>query len=175
MEDDNLSLDVGVGYISSLLDSDGLSDAMPDAMESDYIGGMAAHLIAGFGDFVLIGEYVAGLDDAIEVSAVDSVDGAGNVIGSTDEITNHATPAAWNLEVGYTFGESDITVAFGVQGTNNPGGILAETRMAATVGFGLTEGVSLAFQYGHDEDYDEVDGGTGGSADSVTVKLAYEF
>ena len=175
LENDELSLDVGIGYLSSLLDSDGLTDSMPDGMDSDYVGGIAAHLVAGVGDFVLIGEYVAGLDDAIEVNSVDILDGAGNVIGSTDETVNHGRPAAWNLEVGYTFDENDITVAFGVQGTKNLGGILPEIRLVSSVGFGLTEGLSLAIQYAHDEDYDVVDGGTGNSADGVTAQLAYEF
>ena len=175
IENDSMSMDVGVGYISSLLDSDGLTDGMPDGLESDYIGGVAAYLVAGFGDFVLIGEYVTGLDDAIEVGTVDIVDASDNVIGTTEETINHGQPAAWNLEVAYTFAERDIAVAVGFQGTKNLAGILPETRLVTTVGFGLTEGLSLAFQYAHDEDYDEADGGTGGSADSVTAKLAYEF
>jgi len=53
--------------------------------------------------------------------------------------------------------------------------ILPETRFVTSVGFGLTEGLSLALQYAHEEDYDVADGGTGGSADNVTAKLAYEF
>lgn len=175
MENDDLSLDVGVGYINSLLDSDGLTDAMGDGMESDYIGGMTVHLIAGFGDFGFIGEYVTGLDDAIEVSEVEVVDGAGDVITTTEETTNHGKPAAWNVEAAYTFAEQDITIAVAFQGTKNLGGILPETRLLSTVGFGLAEGLSLSFQYCHDEDYGTADGGSDASADSVTANLAYEF
>ena len=162
VERDDLGLEIGVGYISSLLDSDGLTDAMADGMETDYVGGLAAHVVAGFGDVVLIGEYVAGLDDAVEVSAA-------------DEVTNHSKPAAWNLEAAYTFGASEVTAAAAMQGTKNLGGILPELRLVATVGFGLDEGLSLAFQYAHDEDYDVAEGGTGEAADSATAKLAYEF
>lgn len=175
MENDTFTLDTGVGYISSLLDSDGLSDAMADGLESDYVGGVAVHVVAGFGDLTLIGEYVAGLDDAVEVSEEDVLDGAGNVVATTETTTNHGQPAAWNAEAGYTFGDSDITLAVAVQGTKNLGGILPEMRILSTVGFGLADGLSLAFQYAHDEDYDVVDGGTGDSADSVTALMSYEF
>jgi len=175
MENDTFSMDIGVDYINSLLDSDGLTDGMPDALESDYVGGIAAHVVAGFADFHLIGEVVVGLDDAVEVSTVDIVDGAGNIIGSTDETTNHGSPAAWNIEVGYTFSDKDVCFALGIQGTKNLGGILPETRFVTSVGFGLTEGLSLSLQYAHDEDYDVADGGTGGSAENVTTLLAYEF
>ncbi len=160
MDSENISLDVGIGYLSSLLDSDGLTDSMPDGLESDYVGGLVVHFVAEFGDVMVIGEYVSGLDDAVELA---------------EEIVNHGKPAAWNLEAGYTFGEIDITVALAVQVTNNLGGILPEMRVVSSVGFGLAEGLNLAFQYGHDEDYEVVDGGTGGSADSITAQLAYEF
>jgi len=177
MENDAMSLDAGLGYISSLLDSDGLSDAMPDGMESDYVGGIAAHVVIGFGDFVLIGEIVAGLDDAVEVSGADVADGSDDTAATAtvETITNHGKPSAWNAEAAYTFGESEVTIAVGVQGTKNLGGILPETRFLSTVGFELAEGLSLAFQYAHDEDYDVINGGTGDSADSVTTLLSYEF
>ncbi len=42
-------------------------------------------------------------------------------------------------------------------------------------GIELFESTTLAIEYTHDEDYDAVDGGTGDSADIITVQLAAEF
>jgi hypothetical protein len=52
---------------------------------------------------------------------------------------------------------------------------LPEERYMGTISVGLVDGLSLALEYAHDEDYGKSDGGTGDEADTITVQLALEF
>ena len=170
-ENDAFCLDVGVGYINNLTDSDGLSDALDEMQDEldddeslelrDYVDGINVHAILGFGPVIFIGEYTASLDD-IELNYFD---------GTVDTVETLEKLNAWNLEVGYTFtvGEKEVVIALGCQGTDNMGDVLPETRILGSVGYGIFENTALALEYLHDE-YENDD-----EADVITAQLAIEF
>jgi len=158
-EQEGFSLDVGISYMNSMGDSDGLSGILEeeDMLDVDYVDGFGAYAIANVGPISLIGEYITALDD----------------FGDED----NSQPMSFNVEAGYTFDLSGMesTVAVAYQGTDDMAGNLPESRILASFGIGIFEGTTLAFEYAHDEDYDVADGGTDESADTFTAQLAYEF
>ena len=88
MENDRMSLDIGVGFINTLEDSDGISDHLGEdttGAMADHVAGMAVHGVLGFGGIALIGEYVG----ATENFAASELPWDGN----------GAQPAAWNVEL----------------------------------------------------------------------------
>ncbi|MBN2231391.1 MAG: LbtU family siderophore porin [Deltaproteobacteria bacterium] len=162
-ENEQFSFDIGGGWISSIGDSDALGDALPGEI-NDHVDGLAAHAIISWSGLTLIGEYV-GANDDFEA-------------GELDFRGQGAEPETWNIELGYTFavGEREAFVAAAWQGSDEALALeLPEDRWLAAAGIGIFEGLSLAVEYAHDEDYDESDGGTGDEADTVTVQLALEF
>ena len=156
---DSLSLDIGMSYMNSIGDSDGLGDILKEKnlLTADYVDGIGAYAIAHVGPVSLIGEYITALDD----------------IG--DE-TNFQ-PMAFNIETGYAFHirglESSVAIAW--QGTDDMAGYLPESRFLGSFAIGIFPGTTFAVEWAHDRDYDKADGGTDESADAVTGQLAYEF
>ncbi len=153
---DTLDINAHLGYLSSVIDSDGLSESLD--LSADYVGGLAAQIsvkIAGVG---LIGEYITAIDDY-------------QPIGSTS-----SKPKAYYTEANYSL-ELGLPLLFALvySGTDDLVGIFPETRLAAIAGVELADGLGLKLEYSHDTDYDVADGGTGEEADAVTVQLAYEF
>lgn len=161
-ETENFSLDIGAGWINNIADSDGLGGWIEDSGFSlkDYVGGITGYAILNFAPFIVIAEYVTAMDD----------------IEFTDN-TKIESPSAYNIELGYTFemAGKETTLGIAYQGTEECGGILPESRLAASIGVGLGEYVGVALEYAHDEDYSETDGGTGDEADIVTMQLVLEF
>ena len=162
LEGDNMAIDIGAGWINNIADSDGLGGWIDDSGFNlkDYVGGLTGHVILTFTPFMVIGEYVAAMDDI--------------------EFTNNPkleSPSAYNIELGYTFElmGKETTLGVAYQGTDKCGGILPETRLVASIGVGLGENVAVALEYAHNDDYDVSDGGTGDEADIFTVQLALEF
>jgi hypothetical protein len=84
-EQEGFSLDVGISYMNSMGDSDGLSGILEeeDMLEVDYVDGFGAYAVAAIGPFSLIGEYITALDD----------------FGDEDD----SQPMAFSVEAGYTF------------------------------------------------------------------------
>ena len=157
-EQESFSIDVGVSYINSMGDSDGLSEVLAeeDLLGSDYVDGLGVYAIAAIGPVSLIGEYITALDD---------FDG------------DDSQPMAFNFETGYSFALAGRESTFGVayQGTDDLAGILPESRILTTLSVTIFPATTFSIEYAHDEDYDEDEGGTGESADTVTGQLAYEF
>ncbi len=153
------AIDVGMSYINSLGDSDGLSEILKEdaLLEADYVGGFGAYAIAAIGPVSLVGEYITALDN----------------FGGFDD----NQPMAFNIEAGYTFEIRGVesTAAVAYQGTDDMIGHLPESRILASFGIGIFKGTTLAFEYAHDEDYDTAVGGTDESADTFTAQLVYEF
>jgi len=164
-ENNDMSLDIGVDWINNMVDSDGLGDWIEEEGLAlrEYAGGFCVHAIFNTGPFNMIGEYVGGTDDP-EFS-----DG-----GPFEEVD---ALSAWNVEFGYAFNmiDKESTFAIAYQGTDECAGFLPEKRYMASVGMALGEYVGLALEYAHDEDYDINEGGTGDSADILTLQLAIEF
>lgn len=176
MENDTLSLDVGVSLINSMENSGLISDTFseddnedgePDVDITnmrDHISGIGAYGVLGFSGFSLIGEYVGALDDF--------------AVGELAFRGMGAQPAAWNVELGYTLALADkeTTVALAWQGTDEALGLgLPQDRYLAALSVGIFDNTALSLEWLHDEDYDTGDDGTGGDADSGTVQVAVEF
>ena len=162
-ENDSVSLDLGVYYINNIGDSDLLTEFLPDEID-DYVEGYGVHGIFNIGPFSLIGEYMESGDE-FEVGEL--------AFGS-----DGAEPAAWNVEAGYTFelAGKETTLAIGYQGTDEALALeLPETRLMGSVAMEIFDSTSLAFEWTHDEDYDESDGGTGEDTDIATIQLGVEF
>ena len=159
LETDAMSLDVGIGYINNLFDSDGMSDIL-DGLEGDlddYVGGIALHGVFSFGPITLIGEYVGAMDDP-------ELNDGGTIVEGDK-------PSAWNAEVGYTFemAGKETVVGLACQGTDNMENELPETRVMGAVAVGILENTTLALEYLHDE-FESDD-----EADVITAQLAIEF
>ena len=180
-EKDNFSMDLGVDFISNILDSNGLGDGFLEAQEEfvslnpngsyelkKYVAGLGAHIVMNLGPACLVGEYIGSLDD-IEYNTDDGA-------GTTAAIKTDG-PTAFHVEGAYTIEamEKEITLAATYQATDNLAGVLPETRIGASAGIALTDGLDLTVEYLHDEDYDVADGGTGESGEAVTFQLALEF
>ena len=165
LENDSMSLDLGVGWINNLASSDSLTDYLGSGAEiQDYPAGLTAHLTLGYGPFMLIGEYLGALD-AFQASEL--------VFNGTG-----AEPNAWNIEAALTWEikGKETTFAVGYQKTDESLDLgLPEERMIASVGVGIMDNTSLAVEYLSDEDYSVNDGGTGNDANGATLQLAVEF
>ncbi len=156
LQNDTLDINAHLGYLSSVIDSDELSENLD--LTANYVGGLAAQVsvkVAGVG---LIGEYITAIDDYQPIDRDSSKPKA------------YSTEASYSLELGLP-----LLFALVYSGTDDLVGIFPETRLAAIAGVELAEGLGLKLEYSHDTDYDVADGGTGEEADAVTVQLAYEF
>ncbi|OGT18885.1 MAG: hypothetical protein A2V90_02560 [Gammaproteobacteria bacterium RBG_16_57_12] len=170
MEGEGTALDVGVGYISALNDSDTLQerfdmdgDGIYSAIQN-YVGGYSAHLAYSQGPLNVIAEYVTAADpfDSAELT----FNGQG------------AEPSAYNLELGYNFelGGKAATLAIAQQATDESQALgLPETRALLGLSMELYEATCLAAEFARDEDYSVNDGGTGNSANTFTLQLAVSF
>ncbi|MBK5940234.1 LbtU family siderophore porin [Halochromatium roseum] len=184
-EREDLTWTIGAGYINDLGDSDSLQDSVADnraALQleiaelrpeeaeqfsldpTERTGGWTANLGLVYRNVNLIGEYLSasGRFDPDSLS----FKGKG------------AEPAAWNIELGYSFEvfgkESVAAVAY--QGTSEAVNLeLPETRWAVGWSIGLFDGTALSFEYAHDKDYSTRDGGTGNNANAFVAQLAVEF
>ncbi|MCB2182875.1 MAG: LbtU family siderophore porin [Desulfobulbaceae bacterium] len=167
-ETGDFSYDVGLDWISNMSDTDGvggfLEDNLADPEIEDYVAGFGAHFLLAYGPFNFFAEYVGALD---EFEA-----------GEIDYDNDGAEPEAWGVEIGYVVEVQgkDVSLALSYQGTDEALALeLPEDRYLAGVSLGLLENTRLSFEYFHDEDYDENEGGTGNDADAATLQLAVEF
>lgn len=165
MEIEGGAIDANLSWINDLGESDGFEI---DPAGADNVPGWAASVVLGWGDVTLIGEYL---------TALDGFEGDGIEFGDAG-----AEPSAWTVEIAYGFdlGGRDATAAVGYQGTSEAVGDadslgLPERRALVGLSAEMTEGVALSAEWKRDEDYGEAEGGTGKSADTVTVQLAAEF
>ncbi|MFO7606647.1 MAG: LbtU family siderophore porin [Desulfurivibrionaceae bacterium] len=166
-EAETVSFDIGGGWISSIRDSDGLSDILgaivedpldplSPFVETEYIQGYSAHLIAGLGPLTLIAEYLTAADD---------------LLAANPFVTNSRI-SAYNVEAGVFFplAGRDAYVAVGYQETDEAlWAGLAEKRIVTAVAVEIMDGTSLALEWLNEEDYDGVD------SDIYTLQLAAEF
>ncbi|MGM0425354.1 MAG: LbtU family siderophore porin [Thermodesulfobacteriota bacterium] len=160
----DLELDLQLGYMNNMADTDGISDELDDEVRDYVDGGFARALLASRG-FTFIAEYISALEDFEENELQFDSDGA--------------RPSAWNLELGYSFDFQgrETTLAAAYQGTDQALGLdLPEHRYLAVASMGLFDNLAtLSLEYAYDEDYSESKGGTGDEAHTVTTQLAVEF
>ncbi len=165
MEGDGYSLDVGLDYISSLADTDGVYDGLgsPASMTS-LVSGTALHAIYNKDALSVIFEYVA--SDEFDVA-----DLAFNAQG--------ATVSAFNIEAGYGFDWG--TAAIGYQASEEALGLgLPETRILFSISHEIFEDTTLSYEHAMDDDYaaSDTDGtlnGSGGDGSTSTIQLAVSF
>ena len=161
MESEWGTVDANLSWINDLGESDGVEI---DPAGADNVPGWAASVVLGWGDVTLIGEYLA---------ALDGFGGDGLEFGGTG-----AEPSAWTIEAAYGFdlGGRAATAAASYQGTGEASDLeLPERRLLVGLSVEMAEGLGLSAEWKSDEDYGEAEGGTGKSADTVTVQLAAEF
>ncbi len=157
----------GIDYMNDLADSDGFTEALEEELDgglSDTVGGLAVHALFSMQNFTLMGEYVTAIDEFAETDLEFNEGGA--------------EPKAWQIEAAYEFDVYSLPsfVAVSYQGTEDALELeLPETRYSIGVGAEVYKNTALSLEWARDEDYDEADGGTGESADSVTLQLAVEF
>jgi hypothetical protein len=115
-----------------------------------------------------------------------------------DELGNpvRIRPAAWQVTLGYQFdwnpwmviGTQGNYIAFGysesrymagvsrvLNGALSRSGAVPKRRYLVSVGEWVLDGVRIAFEYSHIEDYLEHEGGTGRTADGFFSQLTYEW
>ncbi|MCU7905436.1 MAG: LbtU family siderophore porin [Candidatus Thiodiazotropha sp. (ex Epidulcina cf. delphinae)] len=147
-ENDQFSLNAGLGYINDIGDSDGLIDYAGTV--HDRIGGLAFHVLMQTGPFTLIGE----------------------TITSLDEFPTGEKPGAFSVEGGYGFAVADreATLAVGYQGTNDAELTeLPEAILLTTFSVGLMEGAAIGLEYARAEAYDD------SHSNNLTIQFAAEF
>lgn len=157
-EKESWNIAVDTSYTSSLFDSDLLAEEFDTAATGDYIPGFGVQGIFGVGNFTLIGEYIAAIEDL-------DVEGA------------KINPYTFNVEgaVVIELMGHDTAFALAWQGSEDLAEILPEQRFMASIGISLFEDTALTLEYAYDKDYDENDGGSDDTSKSLTAQLAYEF
>jgi hypothetical protein len=167
-ESEGFAVDAGIDWINNIGDSDAVGDYLTDDVAIDaideYIQGFATHAVFTLGPLRLIGEYVTALDE-FDLAEID-FDGRG------------AEPEAMIFEASYTIRlfNRETVFALGWQTTDEALALgLPETRYLGAVNICLFDHTLLAFEYLHDEDYDESRGGTGKDGHAATVQLAVEY
>ena len=163
---------VGISYINNLLDSDGVSGFIEDELGGFDTVGHDYDLAAA--DFNM-GVNVGGLGILFEYLETESIDEdlalAG--FGKVDESLTVA-----HLEFNYTATISgrEFTWAAAVQQTEEAQFLgLPETRASIGMGVGVTENILVGVEIWSDQDYDEEDGGTDESANTVVIQVAAGF
>lgn len=160
------AIDVGIGYISNVADSDGLTNGLGGNATAlgGYVAGIEGHAAVSYGNAILRGAYLT----AVEPFRAGEL--AFNGQG--------AEPAAWHVEAAYTLPilTRDTTLAVTAQGTREALALaLPETRLGGAVTINVVEHCAVTAEYLHDKDYATSDGGTGNTGHTATLKLAVDF
>ena len=151
----DLGLTVGISYLSSIADTDGL-EGETSGLVTDTVGGFSAFISASLMDKAFIeAEYLGAMDG---IAAGDmSFDGG-----------DDASPKAWNLELGYAVTE-DVEVAIRYEGSDDLDNFQPESQYGLVVNYGIFEGTALLVEYLHGElENDD-------ARDLLTTQLAIEF
>lgn len=154
---------IGVDYISSLAESDSLSEA-PEAgfeYQSDD-GGISVAANWERDNVVFMGEYLTAIDDIVWSNGINSL---------------NAEPSAIHLEVslGTDIQGRNYTFAVAAQQTDEAGGALPEQRLSFGCSTTVYDGLGVGLEFWHDVDYDQNEGGSGNSANNIVLQLAAEI
>jgi hypothetical protein len=153
------------GYISSIADTDSLSGSIAtvDGLDS-YVAGINAYVGYSKAPFSLSFEHL-GASSKFEVTEL-AYKGDG------------ARPTTYSIDAGYelTVFNQEAVLGVSIQGSDEAVALgLPEERLAVALSMAVMEGTSLGFEWLHDKDYATSAGGSGKSADLITVQLATEF
>lgn len=165
-ESDGLGLMVGASYLSNLADTDGISDVVPDTLQSS-IGSMAAYLASTWQVLFLDVEYMSALD-RFEATELATKDG------------NGAEPAVWNVEFGFNYDwgwERDLEVAFKYAGSDEAEGLeIPETRFGVALNQEVFDNTILSVGYLNDKFGDNIlANGSEDKRQTLFSQLAVEF
>ena len=157
---------VGASYLSNLADTEGINDALPSDKVEDIVAGWAAYLSASYGMLFFEAEYMAALDD-FEVGEL-----------ATNNGTEGAEPAVWNIEVGFNYDWwRNLEVAFKYAGSDEAGGLeIPETRWGVALNQEIFDNTIFSVGYLNDKFEDDIlDNGTEDSRYSLFSQIAIEF
>ncbi len=150
-----IDLTAGISFISSIADSDGLSEEIVTTVK-DYVSGFSAFLNVSFNDKFFLSMEHLGASDEFEAGEL-SFDG-----GTAFQ------PTAWNLEFAYAATDR-LELAFKVEGGDDLGDFHVEEQYGVATLYSLFENTALAGEYLHGE-YDNDD-----ERDILTAQIAIEF
>ena len=162
VETDRFALDLNLSYINDLGDSDGLE--VGGAEDYDRVAGISASAMLTMGSITVLGEYLGALDRFGADYAAFGDYGA--------------KPTTWMVEAAYGFEAAgkEATVAASYQTTDEALELeLPKNRILVGLSVEVMEGLSLAFEWARDADYDVDEGGNGENTDNFTILLAAEF
>lgn len=165
----------GADMISTLEDSDGISDsAIDETSMVRHIPGLSLHGSVGYGPWTVLGEYMTAL------KSFDTSEMLWNSYGARPWIASSELGYGWNL-MGY-----EGTVAAGYQQTGEAGGlVMPKRRIRGGIKVAVFTNTDLALELAHDIDYETYDSsvveggsprvGTGSTSESATLQLAVGF
>jgi hypothetical protein len=162
----DVALDIGVGYILNIADSNGLTTALGDNATAlnRYVAGFESHAGVIYNNITLRGGYMTA------ISKFQSSD--------LEYKGKGAKPKLWNLEAAYAANifDKDVTLAATAQRTYRAFRAgLPESRYGGAVTVGIFEHADISLEYLRDYDYGTGSGGTGTVAHTGTLKLAVNY
>jgi len=167
-ESDKFTLDVGLDYISSIGDTDGIFGNLTGNTNvagnnistlQSYVSGFAFHWIYNRDALSFIAEHVK--SDSFQAAEL-----AFKAQG--------AAPSATNIELGYAYDWG--SAAIGYQTTDEAFSLgLPETRLLFSISHEIFENTTLSYEHAMDDDYSVADGGTGKDGSTSTLQLAVAF
>jgi len=166
------ALHVGLDYISSIVDTNGLEgimantdvltvDEMPYLNIDKYVPGTALHLKYTTDAFNIIVERVA----AMKKFALSDGESA---LGANDGVLADMKPVTTNVEFGYNI--DDATIAIAIQGSKDAENIFPKKKVMLGYSRSIFEKVGLGLELAKTTDYDEENTDT-----TFTTHLAVEF
>ncbi len=156
--------DIGVGYITNIGDSDtlqALGTGSLGEVESN-VPGASVHLQIRSGNTVFLAEHIMALESF-----------SNGDLGGT--VSDEEQPVATNVEVAFVRAGGSV-LALGYQTTDEAQFIgLPRSVTSLVMRKEFIPGASLALEFAQMEDYATIDGGTGKTANAITLQIAMEF
>ena len=167
-----VSLLMGLSYLSSVADSDTLEGEVNDINIdldnndiSDYVDGVAAYLVAEYGQFSFGAEYITALDDFRAGEMAYAVDRLG--------VARDTRPAAWNFEFAYR-PIDNVQLAIRYEGSDEMYDLFPEDQYGFAVSWEFFKYTTLSGEYVHGE-YEDNATTVDRDQDIFTMQLAIEF
>lgn len=161
-ESEDFTYNFGIDFLTSVYETDGLFDAVPEALAVHRAPAISVH-----------GRYFKN-----HISFITEGEAAFHHSTFTqDDIDYDIQPAAWMAELGYvrefygmkSYAAIDYSESYGLQG------LFAKNRVLGVVGIWFLENTLLAFEVGYENDYSVSNGGTGNSGQTFIMQLAVEI